>query len=426
MASVSFEQRGRTGRVPLSYYAPLMVNNSQPFWKALPQNAVPQGMGNKDQQIGYWNEQVRWRTQKGKRVDLASKWHFYYLGTGPHADKSFRTKTAGVYWVAVQGSKTENTNLGTRKRNQPVKEPKFAFQLPNNVQVEMPTSAPNSRSNSRSQSNNRSQSRDKSNNRSQSSNRNQSRSNSNTRSNQNQNNNNNNRGGNRSNSKNRNQSRNNSKSRDNSQNRNNNRTSNKDDLVAAVREALMGLGIQSNRGGSKASGRNTPKQQRSKSPARPSQSPKRQSDRPEWKRVPNTGHNVTACFGPRDESRNFGDSHLIKEGVDSKMYPQIAELVPTPAALLFGSKVSVRETPNDFEIKFHYKMHVPKTDKALAAFLPQVDAYIKGDPEPAAVETTLNPNAPVFDPLAGVDDSEEQIEIIDQVLDFDAPGSSDV
>lgn len=420
MASVSFEQRGRSGRVPLSYYAPLMVSNDQPFWKALPQNAVPQGMGNKDQQIGYWNEQVRWRTNKGKRVDLKSKWHFYYLGTGPHADKSFRQKTQGVYWVAVQGSKTADTGLGTRKRNQEVKEPKFSFQLPNNVQVEMPNSAPNSRSNSRSQSGNRSQSRDP-NSRSQSSNRNQKADNKGN----NNKNNNNSRGGSRS--------RNNSKSRDSSQSRNNNnnnkgnsKANNKDDLVAAVREALMGLGIQSNRGGSKTSGKNTPKQQRSKSPARPSQSPKRQADRPEWKRVPNSSNSVTACFGPRDASRNFGDSKLIQEGVDAKEYPQIAELVPTPAALLFGSKVSVRETPNDFEIKFHYKMHVPKTDKALSAFLPQVDAYIKGDQQPTTIasEIQLNPDAPVFDPLAMADDG-DQIEIIDQVLDFD-PGTSDV
>lgn len=420
MASVSFEQRGRSGRVPLSYYAPLMVSNDQPFWKAMPQNAVPQGMGNKDQQIGYWNEQVRWRTNKGKRVDLNSKWHFYYLGTGPHADKSFRQKTQGVYWVAVQGSKTADTGLGTRKRNQDVKEPKFSFQLPANVQVEMPNSTPNSRSNSRSQSGNRSQSRD-SNSRSQSSNRNQKADNKGN----NNKNNNNSRGGSRS--------RNNSKSRDSSQSRNNNnnnkgnsKANNKDDLVAAVREALMGLGIQSNRGGSKTSGKNTPKQQRSKSPARPSQSPKRQADRPEWKRVPNSSNSVTACFGPRDASRNFGDSKLIQEGVDAKEYPQIAELVPTPAALLFGSKVSVRETPNDFEIKFHYKMHVPKTDKALSAFLPQVDAYIKGDQQPitSASEIQLNPDAPVFDPLAMADDG-DQIEIIDQVLDFD-PGTSDV
>lgn len=414
MASVSFEQqRGRTGRVPLSYYAPLMVTGDKPFWKVMPQNGVPQGKGNKDQQIGYWNEQVRWRTNKGKRVELPSKWHFYYLGTGPHAEKSFRNKTQGVYWVAVQGSKTENTNLGTRKRNQAVVEPNFAFQLPANIQIEMPNSAPNSRSNSRSQSGNRSKSRDQS--RSQRSNRNQGQFNGG-----NQNSNNNNRGGSRS--------RNNSKSRDNSQSRrnnnNNNRGNNKDDLVAAVREALVGLGFQSNSGGSKTSGKSTPKQQRSKSPARPSQSPKRQSDRPEWKRVPNSSNSVTACFGPRDASHNFGDSKLIQEGVDSKTYPQIAELVPTSAALLFGSKISVRETPNDFEIKFHYKMHVPKTEKALSAFLPQVDAYIKGDQPAPAVETQLNPDAPVFDPLAGTDDM-EQIEIIDQILDYE-PGTSEV
>lgn len=412
MASVSFEQqRGRSGRVPFSFYAPLMVTDDKPFWKVMPQNGVPLGMGNKDQQLGYWNEQVRWRTNKGKRIELPSKWHFYYLGTGPHSDKSFRQKTPGVYWVAVQGSKTSDTRLGTRKRNQAVKEPKFSFNLPSNLQVEMPGSASNSRSNSRSQT--RSKSRDQSNNRSSS---------------QNRNNRGNNRGNNsRNGSQNRNRgdsSRSNSRNRDNAQyNSNRNKGNSKDDLVAAVREALMGLGFQSERRGSETSGKNTPKQQRAKSPARPSQSPKRQADRPEWKRVPNAGNSVTVCFGPRDASHNFGDAQLVAEGVDSKGYPQIAELVPTPAALLFGSRISVRETPNDFEIKFHYKMHVPKTDKALAAFLPQVDAYAKSETVSKA-ETQLNPDAPVFDPLASAGD-EDQIEIIDQILDFDASGSSE-
>nr|WCC61883.1 nucleocapsid phosphoprotein [Bat Coronavirus RfZJ20] len=383
MASVSFqeEKRGRSGKVPLSYYNPVIVSGDKPFWKVMPNNAVPKGKGNKDQQIGYWNEQPRYRMVRGTRKDLPSKWHFYYLGTGPHAEAKFRTRTDGVFWVAVQGSKTEPTGLGTRKRNADLVNPEFAIQLPAAIEIQENTV---SRGNSRSQSSNRD--------RSQSGNRSQ---NDQKQGNQNQ------------------------KSRSNSQSRKGNQNSNDSavDIVAAVKQALKELGVtnESNKKG-KNSGTTTPKEQRSKSPARSPTVQKKQLERPPWKRVPNSTEDVTKCFGVRDTHRNFGDADLVRNGIDAKHYPQLAELVPTPAAILFGGEVVTKEVGSDVEITYVYKMKVPKTDKNLAAFLKQVSAYSQPS-QAAEVPSQLNPAAVVFQPLA----EDEQVEIIDQVYgSFDA------
>ncbi|QHA24675.1 nucleocapsid protein [Miniopterus pusillus bat coronavirus HKU8-related] len=415
MASVSFsdETRGRSGKVPLSLYAPLRTNDGTPFFRAMPGNGVPTGMGKKDQQVGYWNEQVRWRMQKGQRKNLPSNWHFYYHGTGPHKDAKFREKIQGVFWVAKQGSKVAPTDLPTRKRNQPTIDPQFDFDLPKNIEIVTAPSQPNSRSNSRSQSSGGSKSRASS----------QSRDNSNQQ-------------------KTPKGSTNNSRS--NSQERSQKSKkgkggSNQDDLVAAVRQALVGLGFQpqgnSGRNGGKksapSSGKSTPKDSRSKSPARP-QSTKKQLDKPEWKRVPNKSESVTACFGPRDVSRNFGTKGLVAEGVEYSHFPQIAELLPTQAALAFGSRVEVKDFKDEVEIKFHYKMNVPKENKNLAVFLEQVDAYL--DPsreekpkeqrkpkEKKKEETTLslNPAAPVFTPPVVLPDAVAQVEfeMVDEVTD---------
>nr|WCC61911.1 nucleocapsid phosphoprotein [Bat Coronavirus RfZJ20] len=383
MASVSFqeEKRGRSGKVPLSYYNPVIVSGDKPFWKVMPNNAVPKGKGNKDQQIGYWNEQPRYRMVRGTRKDLPSKWHFYYLGTGPHAETKFRTRTDGVFWVAVQGSKTEPTGLGTRKRNADLVNPEFAIQLPAAIEIQENTV---SRGNSRSQSSNRD--------RSQSGNRSQ---NDQKQGNQNQ------------------KSRSNSQSRKGSQNSNDSAV----DIVAAVKQALKELGVtnESNKKG-KNSGTTTPKEQRSKSPARSPTVQKKQLERPPWKRVPNSTEDVTKCFGVRDTHRNFGDADLVRNGIDAKHYPQLAELVPTPAAILFGGEVVTKEVGSDVEITYVYKMKVPKTDKNLPAFLKQVSAYSQPS-QAAEVPSQLNPAAVVFQPLA----EDEQVEIIDQVYgSFDA------
>ncbi|QGX41955.1 nucleocapsid [alphacoronavirus sp. WA3607] len=419
MASVSFEKsRGRSGRVPLSFYAPIIVEGDKPLWKVLPANAVPTGKGNKNQQIGYWNEQPRWRMVKGRRVELPSKWHFYYLGTGPHADQTFRTRTDGVFWVAVQGSKTEPTGLGTRKRNQETVTPNFGVKLPANIQIQQNSSSPNSRASSRSNSRGASVGRNQQNNNSRSNSRNNSRNPSN------------NRGGTLLNSQNNSRDPSRNRGQQNQKKNNNSGNTSQDDLVAAVKQALLGLGFSDqtqnkSKSNQNKSGSQTPKEQRSKSPARQSQPAKRQTERPEWKRVPNKSNSVTACFGPRDAARNFGNASLISEGVDSKHYPQLAELVPTPAALLFGSRITTRELSDEVELHFHYKMNVPKSDKSLPPFLAQVNAYEGASDVSAETivnamsetpEFTFNPAAPEFAPMSGVDD-DVHIEIIDQVFD---------
>lgn len=152
MSSVKFEASGRTGRVPLSFFAPLTVNSDKKFWNVLPKNAVPTGKGKAQQQVGYWKEQPRWRMQKGERVEKPSYWHFYFLGTGPHADAKFRERIPGVVWVSKGNADLKPTDLGTRSKARSLITPKFDTELPSDIEIVDKSSAPNSRGNSRSQS----------------------------------------------------------------------------------------------------------------------------------------------------------------------------------------------------------------------------------------------------------------------------------
>nr|WCC62374.1 nucleocapsid phosphoprotein [Bat Coronavirus MrGD19] len=384
MASVNFQGRGRRQRIPYSFYAPLRVVDEKPLFKVLANDAVPQGLPKvkKEQQIGYWNEQIRWRMRRGERVDLPSNWHFYYLGTGPHSEVPFKKRTEGVYWVALAGAKTEPTNLGERKPSMKPLEPEFKSGLPNNVEVVEPTTPQNSRANSRSRSRGP-QSRNSSNSRNDS---------------QSRNNNKKDQGRNQSN-------RNQSKGRNQSSNRNqsNDRDtgSSKDDLIAAVKDALLSLGIGQNSDkpkqqqkqqikSSNKSGKNTPKSKsRSNSASRTDQ-----KDKPEWRRTPIGDDTVEVCFGSRGGFRNFGDSEMLQNGVHASGYAQIAGLVPSTAALLFGGNVFVKELADDVEITYTYKMTVPKDDPNLALFLAQVDAYKNGSAKPQRVKKQRRSKSP--------------------------------
>ncbi|AZF86128.1 nucleocapsid protein [Alphacoronavirus Bat-CoV/P.kuhlii/Italy/3398-19/2015] len=411
--AVSFDNaaRGRSGRVPFSYYMPVINNSAQPFYKVMPQNAVPTGMGNQSQQIGYWNEQVRWRMSKGQRKDLPSKWHFYYLGTGPHAELPYRQRQQGVFWVAKEGAKTQPTGLGSRGRNAELINPRFSAKLPDSIEIVDNNSRPSSRANSRA----RSQSSDNTNrSRSQSSNRSQNpRSQSRGRQ-PNQANGSNNNGGRGNQQRNRSNSRNRGNSNQNSNNH--------QDLVAAVREALAGLGIKpsnSNKSTPATSGHSTPKRSNSSQPAEKKNI--RQVDKPTWKRVPHSQESVDKCFGPRSTSMNFGDAQLVRLGVDYPHFPQIAELVPTQAALLFGSEITAHEVGDDIEITYVYKMRVPKSNRSLVRFLPHVGAYADD-----TQDVTLDPSAPPFTPrpqrtprsVAVVDGSVDAVE--DVIVEADS------
>uniref|UniRef100_A0AB38ZDV8 Nucleoprotein n=1 Tax=Chaerephon bat coronavirus TaxID=2991261 RepID=A0AB38ZDV8_9NIDO len=336
-AKVGFNT-GRVGRIPYSLFNPVRTTNGEPLWKVLPNNAVPLGNGGKDQQIGYWNQQTRWRMQKGQRKDLPPNWHFYYLGTGPHADVPYRQRTEGVFWVAKEGAKTEPTNLPTRRANQQPQIPKFSGGLPNNLEIveKDSQSRPNSRSVSRSNSRGPS--------RSQTPSRNYSRSNS----------------------------------------RDDQSSNSQQDLVAAVTAALKSMGISPrNQSGSGSSTPSAPRKKKNVSgTSTPVNSPKNPMDFPEWRRTPTPENPVDKLFGPRGGWKNFGSDEFVKLGVQAPGYAQAASLVPHPAALVFGGNVSVRELKDTYEIQYTYKATVPKSDKNLEVFLQQVDAYKNGSPKP--------------------------------------------
>nr|QGX41967.1 nucleocapsid [Alphacoronavirus sp.] len=402
------------GRVPLSLFQPLRNNSTQPLHKLLPSNAVPNG-ASRDHQIGYWNEQIRWRMVKGQRKDLPSNWHFYYLGTGPHADLSFRTRTPGVFWVAKEGAVTRPTGLGTRGRNSEPKRPVFDFSLPGALEIVDNASRPNSRANSR----NRSQSGNPQS-RANSQNRNRSQSRGRQQNNQQQNQQRN--SGGRKSNQNRGQ-RGQSRGRSQSRGRNSNGQT-QQDLVAAVREALAGLGITANTSNKTpcAPGKNTPK--RSKSPA-PKSAPE-QMGKPVWKRTPHSQENVTRCFGERDAAHNFGDAQLTRLGVDYAHYPQIAQLIPSQAAILFGSEVTAREVGDDIEITYVYKMNVPKKDPSLVRFLPHISAFSDNVEDVTMPDVSLGfvadttplpqrlPRSTSMQTLAA---PEDEVEIVDDVID---------
>nr|WBO26604.1 nucleocapsid protein [Feline coronavirus] len=154
--------RGRkNGNIPLSYFNPITLESGAKFWNVCPRDFVPKGIGNKDQQIGFWNRQERYRIVKGQRKELPERWFFYFLGTGPHADAKFKDKIDGVFWVAKDGAMNKPTTLGTRGTNNDSKPLKFDGKIPPQFQLEVNRSRNNSRSGSqsRSVSRNRSQSR---------------------------------------------------------------------------------------------------------------------------------------------------------------------------------------------------------------------------------------------------------------------------
>lgn len=389
MASVKFQKRGRSkGRVPYSLYAPLRVTDEKPLFKVLPNNAVPKGMGGKDEQIGYWVEQLRWRMRRGERVELPSNWHFYYLGTGPHSELPFRKRTEGVFWVARDGAKTEPTKLGTRKASEKPIVPQFNSKLPNNVEIVEPTTPNNSRPSSRSRSRGGSSNRDDVN-------------------------------------KSRNQSRNRSQSNDRGSN-------SQDDLVAAVRKALKDLGVGSDgqkpKSAKNTNGKNTPKvKSRSGSKQR-----SEVKDKPEWRRTPSGDESVEACFGPRGGFKNFGTSDFVANGVNASGYAQAAALVPGAAALLFGGNVTAKDLADGVEITYTYKMVVPKDDKNLEIFRAQIDAYKLGDPKPQRKPkkerspTPKPPAEPIYDDVAADPayanlewdtTADDGVEIVNEVFD---------
>nr|WPA70774.1 MAG: nucleocapsid protein [Pekapeka alphacoronavirus 1]WPA70782.1 MAG: nucleocapsid protein [Pekapeka alphacoronavirus 2]WPA70789.1 MAG: nucleocapsid protein [Pekapeka alphacoronavirus 1] len=409
MSSVSFQPRGRQ-RIPLSLYAPLRVTDEKPLYRVLSSSYVPQGRGDRDEQIGYWNQQPRWRMRRGERVLLPPNWHFYYLGTGPHADAPFRKRIDGVFWVAREGARTEPTKQGTRRPSEKPLVPKFDKPLPRGVEVVEPTTPPASRSTSRSQSRGKSQGRVRSPSSTRPNTRDQSR-------------------GNNRNSNSRSQSK--SKSRNQTPSRGQSRDrygGSREDLVSAVREALksMGIGDKPKSTSRNASGAATPKKQKSRAPSK-SRDPQ---SVPEWRRVPTPENSVEACFGPRGGFKNVGDGTFLQRGVQAPGYPQVASLVPNTAALLFGGNVATRELADSVEVTYIYKMTVPKTDPNLRLLLGQIDAYKSGskpqrDRKPRSRRSSTSQekvpevvvNEPTLEWDSAVDQELGAVEIVNEVFD---------
>nr|QNT54784.1 nucleocapsid protein [Human coronavirus 229E] len=380
-ADASEPQRGRQGRIPYSLYSPLLVDSEQP-WKVIPRNLVPINKKDKNKLIGYWNVQKRFRTRKGKRVDLSPKLHFYYLGTGPHKDAKFRERVEGVVWVAVDGAKTEPTGYGVRRKNSEPEIPHFNQKLPNGVTVvEEPDSRAPSRSQSRSQSRSRGESK--------------------------------------------------SQSRNPSSDRNHN---SQDDIMKAVAAALKSLGFDKPQEKDKKSAKTgTPKPSRNQSPASSqsaakilarSQSSetkeqKHEMQKPRWKRQPNDDvtSNVTQCFGPRDLDHNFGSAGVVANGVKAKGYPQFAELVPSTAAMLFDSHIVSKESGNTVVLTFTTRVTVPKDHPHLGKFLEELNAFTREMQQ----QPLLNPGALEFNPSqtspATVEPVRDEVSIETDIID---------
>lgn len=393
MSSVRFQGRGRS-RVPLSIYAPLRVNNGKALFQVLPNNAVPTNKGGKNEQIGYWNEQPRWRMRRGERVELPSNWHFYYHGTGPHADAPYRKRIEGVFWVAKEGARTDPTNMPTRKASEKPLEPQFSRPLPKDVEIVEPTTPQSSRGNSRSRS--RGPSRNPSNDR-----------------------------GNAQQSNNR--SRAPSQSR-NSRSQSSDRSQNTVDIVAAVREALSQLGIQGNgKNAQKPKSTNNSKPQ-TRNPSRAASKERSTMDLPEWRRVPKGEDSVERCFGPRGGHKNFGDAQMLEKGTEASGYAQIAALVPNTAAVLFGGNVQATELADDWQITYTYRMTVPKSDKNIDLLLAQIDAYKNGSKprrekrqnrqtSSSAQSMAVEETPQTLDWASEVEASDQFVEVIDEVFD---------
>nr|UQH66237.1 nucleocapsid protein [Canine coronavirus] len=308
--------RGRkNNNIPLSFFNPITLQQGSKFWNLCPRDFVPKGIGNKDQQIGYWNRQTRYRMVKGQRKELPERWFFYYLGTGPHADAKFKDRIDGVVWVAKDGAMNKPTTLGNRGANNESKALKFDGKVPGEFQLEVNQSRDNSRS--------RSQSRSQSRNRSQSRGRQQS----------------------------------------------NNK---KDDSVEqAVLAALKKLGVDTEKQQQRSRSKS---KERSNSKTRDT-TPKNENKHT-WKRTAGKG-DVTKFYGARSSSANFGDSDLIANGNGAKHYPQLAECVPSISSILFGSHWTAKEDGDQIEVTFTHKYHLPKDDPKTGQFLQQINAYAR-------------------------------------------------
>nr|WPV62946.1 MAG: N protein [Jingmen rodent alphacoronavirus 1] len=325
--------RGRTqnrtnGSIPLSWFTAIIDESNGNFISLMPSSGVPTGVGTAAQQCGYWyRAPTAYQVRRGKRFALPPAWYFYFLGTGPHANAAYGTAMDGVFWVKTKNGQIDAKSskaLGVRDNGT---EPKRANvpNLPEGLRVNLPNG---SRPQSRAQSQNR------------------------------------------------------NGSRASSMNRNNSRAPSvdrtKEDLKAVVSQLLSEMGVSK-------TNKNQP-QSKKKKGSTPTGTPHPNQDgKPVWKRKPNKEENVTQCFGPRSDSKNFGDAAFLQHGVDDDRFKAVSYYAPGTAASLFDSKITVADSHDGKKlVTFHTTIEVDPNRPEFELFMSQIDAFKK----PASFQQT--------------------------------------
>ncbi|ATP66787.1 nucleocapsid protein [Shrew coronavirus] len=316
--------------MPLSWFNPLEFEVGKDLGDLINTNSVPIGKGTKQEQHGYWNIQTRFRVNKGKRVDLQPRAFFYYTGTGPHKILAFGEQQEGVVWVATKEADHNPVRFGDRPESTPAMEVKIrqgkqplGVKLLNDSKEEVVRQ-------SRARSRSRSQSR----------------------------------------------------SRDTSQKRvtfsdqqpKGDQYVTKNDLSNLLSK-LLDEKLNSNpkpqrqpRSRSNSSTRNSQKETQAVQ--------KDQMSKHWWKRIPTKDEGIEQCFGQRSDTVNFGTKYMVDQGTGGN-FPQLATLLPTPAAMLYGSHVQITPgmSPDKEFIVYTCGIEVDKNDPIYKEFKKGVNAF---------------------------------------------------
>lgn len=359
--------QNRTSNIPLSWFTSI-VDESNNFTKLMPATGVPTGMGTAQQQCGYWyRAPTVYQVRRGKRVPLPTVWYYYFLGTGPHAGTAYGTALDGVYWVKTKNGQIDPKSiksLGVRDNQSGPKRANVP-NLPEGLRVMLPQG---SRPQSRAQSQNSSRAPSV------------------------------NRGGSRASSVDR----------------------TREDLKAVVAQLLSEMGVCRNKQTQSQS--QSKKKQKGSTPAGTPHP--NQDGKPAWKRKPNEEEDVTKCFGPRSDTKNFGDDDFIRLGVDDPRFKTVSYYAPGAAASLFDSKITVTDGSNGKKIvTFHTSIEVDSTKPSFEVFMSQVDAYVKRNFHQTQAlweSRAAAPSAASYFASASVDGAGDQLETFEMTDETNA------
>nr|QOE77292.1 nucleocapsid phosphoprotein [Lucheng Rn rat coronavirus] len=324
-------QNRTNASIPLSWFTSIVDESNGNFTSLMPPSGVPTGLGTAVQQCGYWyRAPTVYQVRRGKRVPLPPVWYFYFLGTGPHANAAYGTAMDGVFWVKTKNGQIDPKSIKALGVRDSGTDPRRANipNLPEGLRVSVPNA---SRPQSRAQSQTRSQ----------------------------------------------------NNSRASSVNRNGSRASSvdrtKEDLKAVVSQLLAEMGVskisKQNQNQNQTQSQSKKKQKGSTPAATPHPN---QDGKPVWKKKPNKEENVTQCFGPRSDSKNFGDADFIRLGVDDPRFKTVSYYAPGAAASLFDSMVTVTDgADGKKKVTFHTTIEVDPTKPGFEVFMAQIDAFKK-------------------------------------------------